>query len=345
MNKEWLLEILQTPSVSGYEIPLQKKVKTYMEKMSDRVHSDHVGNVIGICNEDQKMKVLLCGHIDEIGFLITNITHDGMIKITKCGGVRPFLYIGTQVQIMTKKGIVYGVVMSAKDHQVMANDLYIDIGAISKEDALQHVAIGDPVCAATSTLPLLNHRISGRALDDRVGAFIVMEAMRIAKEKNCKQGVYCVTTVGEETSMRGAYHAVHYVKPSCAIIVDVTYASDYPGVDGDTTGEVVLGGGPVLCKSSLVNHALNQKLVAIAKRLQIPYQWEVAPGKTSTDGDIVHFSNGGIPIALVSIPLRYMHSSIETASYKDIEMIIQLLAQFLCELEDDFCFDPFYNEK
>lgn len=345
MKKEWLLEMLKTPSVSGYEQVLQKKVMAYMEGISDRIHTDMTGNVISILNEDKEMKVLLCGHIDEIGFLITNITHDGMVKVTKCGGIRPVLYLGTQVQIMTKQGVVPGVVATTssieKNSQVMASDLCIDIGVTSKEEALQYVAIGDPVCAATSSVELFNQRISGRGLDDRVGAFIVMEATRLAKEKGCKQGVYCATTVGEETSMRGAYHASNYVKPSCAIIIDVTYASDYPGVDGNSTGEVQLEGGPVLCKSSLVNDQLNKRLMDIAKRLDIPYQWEVAPGRTSTDGDVVHLSNGGVPIALISIPLRYMHSSVETASYKDIEMIIQLLAQFLCELEDDFCFDPF----
>ncbi len=345
MKQEILLEMLKTPSVSGYEQALQKKVMTYMETICDYIYTDVTGNVISVLNKDKEMKVLLCGHVDEIGFLITNITQDGMLKVTNCGGIRSILYLGTQVQIMTKQGRVPGVIttssMMEKSNQLTASDLYVDIGVTSKEEALQYVMIGDPVCAATSTVNLLNQRISGRGLDDRIGAFIVMEATRLAKEKGCKQGVYCATTVGEETSMRGAYHASNDVKPSCAIIVDVTYASDYPGVDGNSTGEAKLEGGPVLCKSSLVNDKLNERFMDIAKRLEIPIQWEVAPGKTSTDGDIVHFSNGGVPIALLSIPLRYMHSSVETASYKDIEMIIQLLAQFLYELEDDFCFDPF----
>lgn len=345
MNKEFLNEMLKTPSVSGYEVELQKKVLSYMKDSVDEQYSDVTGNVINIINGKSDNRILLCGHIDEIGFIITNVTSDGMIKVTKAGGIHPTLYLGTHVQIITAHGTVPGVVVTTssleKSESLSADALSIDIGATSREDALQYVSIGDSVCAATDVKELKNNRFCGRALDDRIGAFIIMEATKKAKEKNCKNGVYCATTVGEETTMRGAYSAAVYSKPTCAIIVDVTFASDYPGVDGNTTGEVNLDGGPVLCKSSLVNDALNDCLKDIAKKMNIQVQWEIAAGKAGTDGDVVYFTNAGVPIALISIPLRYMHSSIETASYQDIQDIIDLLAEFLCVLQPDFQYSPF----
>lgn len=342
MNKDFLYEMLKTPSVSGYEEALQRKVIHYMEDVCDEIRTDATGNVVSILNPDAKMKVLLCGHIDEIGFVITNIHSDGMIKVAKAGGVRAVLYLGTHVQIMNEKGIVNGVVVTnaslCKNPNVTDQDLIIDIGAASREEALKYVSVGDSVCAATDVKELVHDRVAARAMDDRIGAFIVLEALRKAKELGCKCGVYSATTVGEETSMRGAYFASQMVKPDCAVIVDVTYASDYPGVDGDATGEILLDCGAVLCHSSLNNKKMNHKLVECANKLGYEVQWEVAPGRAGTDGDRVHFTNDGVPIALVSIPLRYMHSSIETLSMKDVKEIIDLLAQFLCEMNENFSF-------
>ncbi|MFR5527598.1 MAG: M42 family peptidase, partial [[Clostridium] innocuum] len=154
-------------------------------------------------------------------------------------------------------------------------------------------------------------------------------------------GIYAATTCGEETTMRGAYHVATRVKPSCALIVDVTFASDYPGVTGDASGTVKLGQGAVLCSNSMINKPLNAALAAIAEECQLDVQWEVFAGKAGTDGDVVHFTNGGVPVALISIPLRYMHSSIETASYQDLETIIELISEFLVRFDDSFSFDPF----
>lgn len=345
MNKALLMDMLKTVSVSGYEIELQKKVKAHMETFCDEVRTDLTGNVVSILNPTSPFKVLLCGHIDEIGFIVSSITSDGMLKITKCGGIQTQLYPGSHVQIKTKEGILYGAIITnqaiSKNTALSPSDLYVDIGATSWEEAKKHVSIGDCLCAASDVRELLNERFSGRALDDRIGAFIVMEATKRAKARGCDIGVYCATTVGEETSMRGAFHASAAIQPSCAIIVDVTYTSDYPGVDGATTGEVSLDKGPVLCKSSIVNDALNALLEETATKLNISIQWEIAAGKAGTDGDIVHFTNEGVPIALISIPLRYMHSSIETGSYKDMEEIIALLTEFLCSVQESFSFDPF----
>ncbi len=345
MNRDYLETILKTMSVSGHEEELQKKVICHMKEYADEIVTDVTGNVISVLNPESDSKVLLCGHIDEIGFIVTNIQPDGSLKVTNAGGVRAVLYLGSQVQIKTKTGIINGVVITnsslTKRNDLGCSDLTIDIGASNKEEALAVVSIGDPVCAKTDVLPLMNDRLAARAMDDRIGAFIVTEALIRAKEKGCTAGVYSATTVGEETTMRGAHWSAAKVKPNCAIAVDVTYTSDYEGVDANSTGEICLGKGPVLCHSSIVSKKMNHLLEECALDLNIPLQYEIAPGRTGTDADKVHFANDGIPTALVSIPLRYMHSSIETLDMKDVEQIIELLSEFVCRYHSDINLNPF----
>lgn len=347
MNKEFLKEMLKTPSVSGHEIALQKKVIAHMSPFCDEILHDATGDVISVLNPKSKAKVLLCGHIDEIGFLVTRIMDNGMLKITKAGGIHPVLYLGTHVQIVGKNGSIAGVVITDSSLETNANvtvgDLTIDIGVYSKDEAQVYVSIGDPVCAATDIVEMLGTKFSGRALDDRIGAFIILEALKKAKEKKATCGIYAATTCGEETTMRGAYHVSKRVEPTCAIIIDVTYASDYPGVDANASGEVSLGKGGVLCENSMINNCLNEALRQIAEDKNIPMQWEVFAGKAGTDGDMVHFTNGGVPIALISIPLRYMHSSIEMGDYTDIESIIDWISEFLVRFDETFNFDPFLS--
>lgn len=344
MDEKFLKEMLQTISVSGHEEELQRKIIQRMEGQADEILTDAVGNVITVLNPQSQTRVLLCGHIDEIGMIITEIRPDGFLKVTNAGGVRARLYPGVQVQIKSAGGILYGVVVTnselLKQTDLSCTDLTIDIGASSFEEASAKVAVGDPLCAAAGPIELLNHRMAARAMDNRIGAFIVQEALLKAKEKNCQIGVYSAATVGEETTMRGAFWAAQKVKPACALIVDVTYTSDYPGVSAAATGDIRLDRGPVLCHSSIVSKKMNSLLKECAKRLNIEVQWEIAVGRTGTDGDKVHFSNDGVPVALVSIPLRYMHSSIETLSLLDVEQIIDLLAEFLCSFSKELDLNP-----
>ena len=346
MDRKFLEEMLDTVSVSGYETELQKKVIEHMKPICDEIQTDATGNVISVLNPESDVKILLCGHIDEIGFIVTHIQEDGFLRVTQAGGVRCALYVGTHVQIKTKNKIVKGVVVTnsslLKKDKVEAEDLIIDIGASSKSEAMEEVSVGDCVCAATSYEYLMKDRMTARAMDDRIGAFIVLEALKRAKEKECVNGVYSATTVGEETTMRGAYWASQKVKPTVAIAVDVTYTSDYDGVNPLATGEVSIGKGAVLCRSSIVNNKVNEILEACAKKLNLPLQYEIAAGRTGTDADHVHFTNDGVPVALVSIPLRYMHSSVETLSLKDVEDIIELLSEFLCTIQLDTDLDPLH---
>lgn len=347
MNREFLKELLATPSVSGYEEAIQKKALAYGREFAHTQLTDPSGNAVSVVNPESPRKVLLCGHIDEIGFVVTHIDDSGRLHLMGAGGVRPRLYLGSPVQVWHGETMVSGVIATSaellKKDKTEISDLLVDIGAKTKEEALKAVAVGDPVCAEATVRELLDHCFTGRALDDRAGAFVVLEAARQAAAKGASLGIYAATTVGEETTGRGAYYAAARLKPDCAIAVDVTWASDAPGTNPGDTGEVKLGGGPVLCKASSVNKRLNALLEQTAAGLGIPLQWEIATGRTGTDGDTVNRAYEGIPMALVSIPLRYMHSSVETGNWDDIEGCIELLSGFLLRLSEelekgfDFC--------
>ena len=345
MNKEFLYTLLDNMSVSGHEIELQKKVIAEMTPYCDEIRTDCTGNVVSILNPDAPCKVLLAGHIDEIGLVITNIQEDGLIRVAKAGGVYPATYPGHQVVIHSACGKVYGVVNN-HDGQVKENmkvkDLYIDIGAKDGADARKHVEEGDPVHFNSYHQEMLNGHLSARGIDDRGGAFIVLEALKRAKERGCKIGVYSATTVGEESSGRGSYWAGSRIQPNVAIIVDVTYANDVPGFDPASSGKVLLGGGPVICNSSMANRKVNEMLKAIAKEKEIPYQMESFLGRTFTDADTIHMTGTGVVTALVSLPLRYMHNPGEMCSLQDVENCIELLAEFLCRVDENTDFDPFH---
>ena len=345
MNKNFLYEMLDTMSVSGHEIPLQKKIIAEMTPWCDEIRTDCTGNVVCVLNPDAPYKVLLAGHADEIGLIVTHIQSDGLLRVAKAGGIYPQVYPGHQVVIHGANGPVYGAVINyhglIKD-DLKAEDLHIDIGAKDEADARQYVEEGDPVHLHTYHQEMVNGLLSARGIDDRAGAFIVMEALKRAKEQGCQIGVYAASTVGEETTGRGANWAAHMVQANAAIVVDVTYATDVPGSKPEESGSVKLGGGPVICNSSLCNKKLNDLLKTCGKDSKIGYQVESFIGRTCTDGDTIHLAGTGTTTALVSLPLRYMHSPAEVCALADIENCIQLIADFLCRVDEHTDFNPFH---
>lgn len=335
MNEHFLNHILSKISVSGCEGPVQETIKSYMKDYADTIQEDEIGDVICILNPESSTKIMLSAHADEIGAIISNITEKGRLQVVNRGGIIPFTYPGRQVMILTKQGMVYGAVEARREFfgnkELTAKDFLIDIGAKTKEEALTQVSLGDAVALDTHIRPMMNGRFTARALDDRLGVFIIMEALRRAKEKGCTAGVYAASTVGEETTKNGAYWCSSRINPNLAVVVDVTYCSDYGDKETSEAGTVTLGGGPVLCNSPTVTQKLNRKMENCAANMQISIQTEAASGLTYTDGDKIHFTNQGIPIVLVSIPLRYMHTPAEVADKKDVEDCIELIAEFLCQ--------------
>ena len=344
MNKNFLYTLLDSMSVSGHEIPLQKKVIAEMTPYCDEIRTDYTGNVISILNPDSPFKVLLTAHIDEIGLIVTHIEKNGHIRVTKAGGIRAHQYPGHQVVIHSDSGPVYGVVMptDADKKDIHDRDLYIDIGAKDIHEARDHVQVGNPAHFHSYHQEMLNGFLSARGVDDRGCAFIILEALKRARELGCKIGVYAATTVGEETTMRGAHWACSAVDPNVAIAVDVTYATDFPGGEPECTGEVMLGAGPVICLSSIVNDKVNKLLDECAFEKDICVQKEIAVGRTGTDADKMHFAGKGFATAMVSLPLRYMHSPSEVCHTDDINNSIELLARFLCTINGETDLDPFH---
>lgn len=345
MNKEFLFDLLRTGSVSGNEAELEKKIYDYMQDKADLVTVDELGNVTAIVNPDAQFKVLLSGHADEIGLMISAVDSDGMLMVTRIGGIYTTAYPGHKVRIYTKNGILYGAVANsrqiAKSKELDTFDLRIDIGAKDRDDALKYVELGDTVTFDTDVRELLNDCITGRALDDRLGAFIVMEALAEAKKKGASIGCYAVTTTGEETTGNGAYFTASRVKPNIAIAVDVTYTSDNCGISAAETGDIAVGKGPVICNNPSIHKKVNQHLRACAQKLNMALQTEAASGRTGTDGDIIHKTGIGVPFALVSIPLRYMHNPAEVGSLKDVQDCIDLLAEFFVSCTADMNLKPF----
>ena len=345
MNKDFLYTLLDSMSVSGHEIGLQKKVIAEMTPHCDEVRTDYTGNVVCVLNPAAPFKVLLAGHIDEIGLIVTHIQEDGLLRVAKSGGIYARTYPGHQVVVHGYAGKVFGAVVNhhgMDKTDLKPGDLYIDIGANNAEDARTYVREGDPVHLNTYHQELMNGLLSARAVDDRGGAFIILEALKRAKDLGCEIGVYAATTVGEETTMRGAYWAASKVAPNIAIAVDVTYATDYPGAEPKDSGLVKLGGGPVLCNGSIVSRKVNEILMRCAKEAGIPYQMESYMGRTGTDADKMHVTGTGVVTALVSLPLRYMHSPSEVCHLDDVKNTIELLARFLCAVSRDTDLDPFH---
>ncbi len=349
MNKELLFKMLNFPSISGYEIPFQRMLIDELKDLDDEVITHHSGNVIHVVNPTSSVKVMLLAHIDEIGLVIESIEDNGTCKLTNVGSIRPEMYVGQHVRVVkfTQKGFntvpgVIGYPPKYQDGHVKVENLILDLGVSSREEAKKLVSMGDPVIHTSNYVELENENLASRALDDKISAFIGIETLRKVKERS-SNGVYLATTVGEETTGRGACFSTVDVNPTCAIALDVGSSSDVMYRD-DFTRNVSLGKGGMLTYNSADNKILFDKLEKIAIEKNIPVQYVVEVSRTYTDFDQVFKNNKGIPSTLISVPLRYMHSAVEVCSLKDVDYISDLLVEFICSLTEKDTFDPFKVE-
>jgi len=346
MNKDFLLELLTTPSPSSMEMAIQKKWIGYVKPFAHEIRTDNAGNAIGILNPDAPFKVLLAGHCDEIGLVINRIDGQGFLYFDKMGGINPKAAVGMKVIILGYQKEIKGVIgVNAQHHGGLRDefdleDLFIDCGFRSKEEAEKTVQIGDLAVYDRQPEILQERYVSGRGLDNRTGAFIVAEVLRRLADKDVKVGVYAASTVNEETNMGGAYFAAAGISPTMAIACDVTFATDYPGVNTNKYGDIQLEGGPVLAKGAPINIKINRLLEKAAATLKLDVQYELTPRMTGTDADRMRLTGAGVPIALVSLPLRYMHAPVETASYQDMEEEIELLVEMIASLDGTESLNP-----
>ncbi|MDC3412394.1 M20/M25/M40 family metallo-hydrolase [Aquibacillus sp. 3ASR75-11] len=343
---DFLFDLLKTPSPSSMEIEIQKKWIRYVKPFAEEIRTDHAGNAIGILNPNADFKILLAGHCDEIALVINRIDEQGYLYFDKMGGINPKAAIGMKVTVLGYGQTITGVIgVNAQHHGGIKNDfsledLFIDCGAKSKEEIGRFVQIGDLAVYKHEPEQLMDRYISGRGLDNRTGAFIVAEILRRLAKQKVNVGVYAASTVNEETNMGGAYFAAAGIEPTMAIACDVTFATDYPGVNKNKYGDVRLEKGPVLAKGAPINIKINRLLEQAARSLNMNVQYELTSRNTGTDADKMRYTGKGVPVGLVSLPLRYMHSPVETVSIKDIDEEIDLLVKMIGNLTGNESLNP-----
>jgi endoglucanase len=295
---------------------------------------------------------MFAGHYDEIGFQVSYIDDKGFLWIQALGGWDPQIAQGQRVQIMTKKGIVRGVIGKVAIHMqtpeqrkqvTEIKDLWVDVGAKDKKDAEKMVEVGDPLVVAYGFEELANGLAAGRAFDNRAGAFVVLEAARQLAKLNPSAEIHAVATVQEEIGLRGATTAAYGIDPDIGIAVDVTFATDHPNMGEAMKREnlIELGKGPVLTRGPNINAKLFDLLVKTAKSEKIPYQVSAEPRGTGTDANAIQLNRAGVVSGLVSIPLRYMHSPCELISLNDLELCAKLLAKSVEKITPRTNFVPF----
>lgn len=346
MNRAFVREMIQCISPSGREAALQKKIYEHYREVFEEFQVDEQGTLTGVINQEASFKIQLAGHADEISLVVTGYESDGSLKVDKNGGIRTKLYVGSKVQILTPDGILKGVVGTNgsidKKETVDVKDLFIDLGCQDDKEAKALVPLGSYIIHDTDMTELQNGRFAARAFDDRIGVYIIFEAAKRAKELGAGSGIYATATTGEETTGRGAYFSASRIRPNVCVAVDVTYATDYK--DPGEPGDIKLGQGGVICRGSIPNPRLNELLEKCAEKLQLPVQHEVFAGRTFTDADTMLKTSSGIPQVLFSIPLRYMHSPVEVLDEKDVDSMIEILAQFLAELKEEYSLLPYSLE-
>ncbi|MGL5313371.1 MAG: hypothetical protein ACRC92_09000 [Peptostreptococcaceae bacterium] len=345
-SKLFLEKLIKTPSPSGNEIEIQKLWINYVKDFAHKIETDAIGNVMASVNPDKPFKIMLAGHCDEIAYMVNYIDDNGFIYIAKAGGINPKLALGNKVRILTKTGVIKGVIGVRAEHQggandkIEAKDLFIDCGAKNKEELEKLVSIGDYVIYDVDYEYMLNDTFTGRGLDNRTGAFIVAEILRRICDKDPNVAVYAVSTVNEETNMGGAYFAASHINPTMGIALDVSFATDYPGIDPRENGSCALGKGPILSKGAPISNKINEILEKAATDNNIAIQYELTPRSTGTDADKIRLTGKGVPVALVSLPLRYMHAPCETANLNDIENEIELLVQAILSMSGEENLNP-----
>lgn len=335
---DFLKRFVDTPSPSGFERPAQEVWRKYVSEFADEVDWDVQGNSIGVVNRGGSPKIMLAGHCDEIGFMVNYVNDEGYVYFASIGGVDPAIVPARKVAIQTKKGPVPGVIgriaihMQDKDDEKKVSkihEMWIDIGAKNKKEALKRVAIGDPIVFDLGFWKLDGPFAVARGFDDKMGAFAVAEALRmLSKDKKLKAEVHGVASVQEEISFAGAYTSAFSIEPKVAIAVDVGNATDTPGVSKEKHGEIKLGKGPIIDRGSSVSPAVEAMLKKVADKNKIPWQASAAPRWTGTDADAIFTSRGGVACGLVSVPNRYMHTPVEVIHLGDLENCATLMAAF-----------------
>ena len=333
----FLKRLLDTPGPSGFESAPARLWREEARAFAD-VSSDVAGNSMALVNPNGSPTIMLAGHIDEIGIIVTYIDDEGYLFISGIGGWDPQVLVGQRIRIMGRSSDVFGVIGKKPIHVIKPDDrkkasemtdLWVDIGASSRDEAEKLVSVGDPGVIDSRTIDFPNDCIVSRSIDDRIGAFIVLEALRRYASESGAARVIAVATTQEEIAYQGGGARISATRlgPQMAIVVDVTHATDYPTAEKKEHGHHKVGGGPVLTRGSIVSPVVYNLLRDTATRLSIPYTIHAAGRESWTDADAIHVARDGIATGLLSIPNRYMHSPNEMVSLEDLDRAATLIAE------------------
>jgi putative aminopeptidase FrvX len=345
-----LRRLLTAAGPSGYERAPAAVFADLGRRFSEDVREDLMGSVVARVpgSVDGAPELAIIGHIDEIGLIVTHVDDQGFLRVTGVGGWDPQILQGQRVEVLTRDGSLPGVVGKKPIHLLREEErkkvpelreLHLDIGARDGDEARDLVRVGDVAVIAGEPVMLRAGRAASRTMDNRLGAFIALEAARMVAEAGGAPGrVAAVGAVQEEVTFAGARTTSYALDPDVAIVVDVTHATDAPGIDVNEQGKHELGGGAVIERGSIINPVVFELLHDAAEREGIPFSISASAARTGTDADVVHFSRAGVPTGVVSIALRYMHSPVETVELGDIDACARLIAAFAQSLTPDTAF-------
>jgi putative aminopeptidase FrvX len=344
-SEAFLKDYLNNPSPTGFESAGQKLWLEYIKPYIDEWQVDTYGTVYGIVNPGQDYRVVIEGHADEISWFVHYISDDGFINVIRNGGSDHLIAPSKRVNIHTPKGIVKGIfgwpaihTRHGEDAKLVPkiNNIFIDVGAKNKEEVLEMgIHVGCVITYEDEMMVLNDKFYVGRALDNRLGGFCIAEVARLLKKNRKKLpfSLYVVNSVQEEVGLRGAEMIAQTIKPQVAIVTDVTHDTHTPLLSAKKLGDVKCGEGPSITYAPAVHNKLLQLVVDTAEEKEIPIQREAASRRTGTDTDAFAYSNGGVPSTLISIPLRYMHTTVEMAHKEDVTNVIRLIYELLLKLE------------
>jgi endoglucanase len=339
---QFLKNLLHSPGTSGYEAVIQQVVRDFAGTFADDVSTDWHGNVTAAVNPKGSPRVMLAGHCDQIGFLVQHVDEMGYLRLSPVGGWDVQMLIGQKLVVWTADGPVNGVVARKAIHLLTdeerkqvpkLQELWLDIGARGEAEARELVRIGDPVTLELGFRPMRNGLASAPGMDDRVGVWVVMDALRQVAKMNPKASVFAVSTVAEEIGLRGAQTAAFRIDPQIGIAVDVTHATDCPGIDQNQYGRVKVGDGPVVFRGPNVNPLLFDRLTDLAHKHEVPIQTGAVARAASNDGNVMQVNRAGVATGIVGIPNRYMHSPVEVVALSDLTHAARLIALFCASVD------------
>lgn len=349
-SKDFLFKLLHTPSPSGQEQKIQRVIASHMKPYADSIETDLHGNLMVGINPKAELRIMLAGHCDQIGMMVKFITEDGFILVTPIGGVDPGVLPGSHVTIHSESGAIPGIIGRKPYHlqsveerekgKVDFDKIWIDIGAANKRAAQKLISLGDTVTFKAGVTELPNSLITSPALDDKVGVFIAMEALRRVSKKKLSVGLFAVSTVQEELGARGVKTSTFSIEPTVGIAIDVTHANDNPGNENRRGPSVHLGAGPCISKGPNTNPVVGSLLVKAAQKNKIPFQILPNPGVLSNDTREMQITGKGVATACIGIPNRYMHTQVEVCNLSDIDNAADLLATFILSVTPRTSFKP-----